>query len=228
MPNSKKKSAQAPSFPTPAAPASTRSPDPNAVLEAAVAQAISQLGAIETSLGADSPLTAEQKRRATKMRKGGEPIAATLAALAQQHQVESPSLQIAPMTAGLGRASALQPLVTSVAAFAQRLDDMIFAAQSGAWAIALQVYAVLQRMALTDGALAAALGPVAEFMAYRHVAPTPAGQPTKRKQRAIKKSVDKIKKLAPQLLVDTQQGPAATPAPAPASGSNVTPSPGQT
>jgi hypothetical protein len=225
MSTSKKKTPKPSAPPTgtvPASPATPASPDPNAALEALVTQAVSEIGSIEASIGDNPTITAAQKRRATKMRKGGEPIAASIAALAQQHQIESPSLQVAPMTAALGKAAALQPLVTSIAAFAQRLDNIVFAAQSGAWLIALQLYAVLRRQAATDGALHAALTPVTEFMSYRRQTPTPPGQPTKRTQRAIKKSVDKVKKLAPQLLAEPQPAPAAnaTPAAPPAAGSN--------
>ncbi len=129
------------------------------------------------------------------------------------------------MTAALGKSAALQPLVTSVAAFAKRLDDLVFATQSAAWVIALQLYAVLRRMATTDSALATALGPVAEFMAYRRPAPKAPGQPTKRQERSIKKSLKNVKKLAPQLLASTEpqpvggtsaEAPAGAPAPTPA------------
>jgi hypothetical protein len=203
----------APVSPAPASPAPTIAPDPNAALEAAVADAVSQIAALQTTVGVDPVITPAQKQRATKMRKGGEPIAATLGALAQQHQIESPALQVAPMTAALGKAAALQPLVTAVASFSKRLDDMVFEAQSGAWATALQLYAVLRRMAATDSALSTALGPVTAFMSYRHATPKAPGQPTKRQERSIKKSVKNVKKLAPQLLVEPQQEPSAPAAP---------------
>jgi hypothetical protein len=216
MSSTKKKSVPTqptPVSPVPATPVPATSPDPNSALEAAVAGAVSQLGTLETTLGVDSAITPAQKQRATKMRKGGEPIAAILGALAQQHQIESPALQVAPMTAALGKAAALQPLVAAVATFATRLDDMVFEAQSGAWATALQIYAVLRRMAGTNSALSTALGPVTAFMSYRHATPKAPGQPTKRQERSIKKSVKNVKKLAPQLLVEPQgeaTGPAAS------------------
>ena len=228
MSTTKKKSAStqsAPVPPAPAAPAPAVPPDPSAALEAAIAQAIGQIGEIEASVGVDPVITPAQKQRATKMRKGGGPIAAILGALAEQHQIESPALQVAPMTAALAKSAALQPLVTSVAAFAKRLDDLVFETQSAAWVIALQLYAVLRRMATTDSALATALGPVAEFMAYRHAAAKVPGQPTKRQQRSIKKSVKNVQKLAPQLLASPEpqpvggtsaEAPAVAPAPTPA------------
>jgi hypothetical protein len=216
MSNSKKKTVASTS---PAVPAND--------LETAVTQAIGQLSAIEASLGTAPPITAADKRRSTKMRKGGEAIAATIGALAQQHQAELPSIQVAPMMVALAKVETLQPLVTSVTSFAQRLDDSVFSAQSAAWTIALELYATLQRMAATSGALASALAPVTDFMAYRHPTPREPGQPTKPQQRALKKSVAKVKKLAPQLLVDDQQAGApevtASPTPATASASNGAP-----
>jgi hypothetical protein len=196
-------------------------------LDTTVTQAIGQLSAIEASIGPTPPITAADKRRSIRMRKGGAAIAATIGALAQQHQAELPSIQVAPMMAALARVETLQPLVTSVTAFTQRLNDVVFSAQSAAWTIALKFYAVLQRMAATDSALASALAPVTDFMAYRHPTPREPGQPTKPQQRALKKSVAKVKKLAPQLLVDDQQATApevaASPAPASAAASNGTP-----
>jgi len=144
MPKPKKKTSTSPALPA-------------NDLDTTVTQAIGQLSAIETSLGTAPPITATDKRRSIKMRKGGEAIAATIGALAQQHQAELPSVQVAPMIAALSKVETLQPLVTSVAAFAQRLDDTVFSAQSAAWTIALQLYALLQRMAATNGALASAL-----------------------------------------------------------------------
>jgi hypothetical protein len=197
---------------TPAPPPTPNPADPNAAFAALVQQAITQLDAIEATLGNDPPLTATEKRHAARMRKGGTPILATIATLATQHQLESPAMQVAPMTAEVEKASALQPLANRLVAFSTHVGDLIFAAQSSAWEQGLQFYAVLQRRSLADGELAAALQPVTQF--FRPKTAKAPGGPTQQQKKATKKAVTRLKKTAPQLLAETPatQAPAAPPA----------------
>jgi hypothetical protein len=44
----------------------------------------------------------------------------------------------------------------------------VFAAQSQAWDMALQYYAMLHRRAKSSGDLATSLQPITDFLAYRH------------------------------------------------------------
>src|ERR1700722_3504272 len=132
--------------PTPAA----TPPDVNAALEQYVQQTVTQLDTVEVGLGNDPALTPAQKRHALKFRKGGDKIIGQLGNLAQQQQLESPALNATDMVATLGKAQALQPLSDRVAAFAKHVDDVIFKSQSDSLAMAQQIYALLQRRALTD------------------------------------------------------------------------------
>ncbi len=76
MSSTKKKSVpaqSAPATPALASPAPATAPDPDAAFAAAIAEAISQIGTIEVSVGLESIITPAQKQRATKMRKGASP-----------------------------------------------------------------------------------------------------------------------------------------------------------
>jgi hypothetical protein len=210
-------------------------PDPNAALEAYVQQTVTDLDTVEAGLGGDPPLTPAEKRHAAKLRKGGDKVVGQIGDLATQHQLESPALQVSVMLALMGKAHALQPLADRLAAFVKHVTDVIFSAQSAAWVMAMQYYALLQRRAATDAELAKALQPIAQLFAYRHPSKkAPVGSPTKRQRKAVAKAKKALKtvaggKLAGQAPAETtaQQTPAspagAGAAPAPANGNGVTP-----
>jgi hypothetical protein len=219
--------------PTTATPAPA--PDPSAALEAYVNQTVSDLDTFEAGLGGDPPLTAVEKRHAAKLRKGGDKVVTQIADLARQHQLESPALQVSAMLALMGKAEALQPLADRLAAFVKHVTDVIFSAQSAAWVMAMQYYALLQRRAATDAELATALQPITQVFAYRHSSNKPAvGSPTKRQRKAAAKAKKTLQTVAGgafagSLAADgTPQQPAATPAgngvpAAPANGNGATP-----
>jgi hypothetical protein len=214
--------------PTPPPPPTPTS-GPNAALAAYVAQALAALDGAEAGLPADPTLTPAEKRHATKLRKGGEPIVTLIGALARQYQLESPVLHTDQMLADLEQAQILAPLTSKLLGFAKHVSDLTFGAQSSAWEMALQLYAVLQRRAQIDGSLAANLAPATEFLAYRHKSTKPAGTPTKRQRKATTKAVNTLAKMAPDKLA-----PGAAPvhvhaavnAPAPAPAANEAPANG--
>jgi len=205
----------------PAAPPQTPQPDPNVALAALVQQAVAQLVAIQSSLGDDPTLTATQKRHAVRMRKGGEPVLATIANLATQYGLESPTMQTVPMLQQAGKASALLPLVNGLVTLSQRVNDLVFAAQSSAWDGGIKFYTLLHRLAPSNTLLAAALQPVTQFFAYRHPTIKAAGAQTKPQKKATKKAVATLKNTAPQLLAP--QTPAQAPTAAPATPSPAAP-----
>lgn len=219
--------------PAEASPAPTPPPDPNTALEAYVQQTVTDLDNVEAGLGGDPPLTPVQKRHAAKLRKGGEKVVAQIGDLATQHQLESPALQVSVMLALMGRAQALQPLADRLAAFAKHVADVIFSAQSAAWVMAMQYYALLQRRAAADAELAKALQPIAQVFAYRHPSTkAPVGSPTKRQRQAVAKAKKTLKTVAggklagpaPATATETTSAPSATTAsPAQANGNAASP-----
>jgi hypothetical protein len=208
--------APSPAAPPPGPTVVQAQPPPNAALVTYVAQSIAEIDAAEAALAVDPPaLTPSQKRRAGKLRSGGDKAVGQIATLAKQYGVESSVLQADSMTLALEDAQALAPLVVRIQAFAKHVADLVFLWESAAWADAMQFYALLQRRSLVDGAMAASLQPVAAFFAKRHNAAAKTGKTPKRTARANAKAVKRLKKAAPQLLAASTQ-PGAAPAPAPA------------
>jgi len=222
-------SASSSSNATPATPSPQPSPDPNAALAAFALQAVAMIATIKAGLGDPPALAPSDKRRAVRFRKGGGPIVATIGDLAQQQQLELAALPVATMTSLLERATALAPLVSGLPSLTRLVGDMVFVAQSQAWEMALQYYAILRRRAKTDAKLAAALQPVTEFLAYRHPSTKPpVGSPTTKQVNAAKKAQKALAKvaggklagaslLAPRKKVAVSAAPAgATASPVPA------------
>jgi hypothetical protein len=222
---------QTPAAPVAATPAPTPSPapDPNAALVAAAQQAVATLVGAEATLGVgDAPLTSADKRRSTKLRKGGEKYVAQIGNLAKQYQLETPAMQVVTMLTLLGKATALQPVLDQLTIFLKHVSDSVFAAQSQAWDMALQYYAMLHRRAKTSGDLATSLQPIADFLAYRHPSTkAPPGSPTTRQVAAAKKAQKALTTVAAGSLATTNlldprkrpalptRSPAPTPAPSP-------------
>ena len=153
------------------------------------------LDAIEPTLSAQGPaLTGIQKRRALKARKGAERYLALLAPIAQQHGLDSESLSSTTLLTRLEDASTLQPVQTRLQNLSKRVSDELFSAQSDAWNMGLQFYAVLRRRAKVDGNVAQALEPVTKAFAYRH-ALVKADHPTKRETH-VKGQLKKATKAA--------------------------------
>ncbi|MGD0527177.1 MAG: hypothetical protein ABSE49_18700 [Polyangiaceae bacterium] len=222
--STKKPSTPSTTTPSPA-PVAPAPPDANAALAAVVQQALTQLTAIETSLGSGPPLTALQKRHAARMRKGGAAIVATIAALTTKTNLAPPALSVASMTAQAGAAATLQPLAEALAQLTQRVEDLVFAAQSSAWVSATKFYAILRREAPSDPSLVTALQPVTQFFAYRHPTVKAAGTPTKRQKKATKQAEATLAKDAPQDLVPEAPATPATAAAASPAAPAVAPAP---
>jgi len=196
--------------PSPTLGATTTQLPPNAALVAYVTQSLAQMDMAEAALAVDPPaLTSTQKRRAAKLRAGGDKAVGQIATLAKQYGVESSVLQADAMSLALADAQALAPLMVRIQAFEKHVSDLLFLWQSAAWEDAMQFYALLQRRSLVDGSLAASLAPVAAFFAKRHSS-TKAGKPPKRTAKANAKAVKRLKKAAPQMLAGGTTGSATT------------------
>jgi hypothetical protein len=203
---------------------------PIALPVTAVAQAMKMLDAAEALLAAEPlALTALEKRRLAKMRKGGDQVVRTLAPLATEYGLASSTLDSQTMVARLADAQALLPLQQRIVMLSKRVDDLVFRAHADAWLIALEFYAVLRRKAATNGDVAVALASVQQFFAYRH----PSTGPGTRQRRANAKARAARKVLglapgaghAPENPALAAPDPAPAPEPGPSDRPSATPSP---
>ena len=142
------------------------------------------LADIERALGVPpAALTAKDKRRTVRVRKGADAVMRQIVQLVATHRLESEALDAEAIVAPLQIAAALGALEIGLRRATKRISDQRFLATADAWTAALQFYALLQRRALVDGDVAAGLAPIEEFFAFRH-AGTRDGKATKLQIRA--------------------------------------------
>jgi hypothetical protein len=148
---------------------SSKSTKSNPSLADVVAQANSQLDDTEAKLGAQAPqLTAADKRRSVKFRKGAERIIPALATLLRSAGIDTTGLSVDQMTSDLQRAQTLQPLQARLQSMSKRVDDEVFTAQTSSLSTATSGYALLQHMSKRNGDIAKQLEPISDFFAYRN------------------------------------------------------------
>jgi hypothetical protein len=118
-------------------------------------------------IGNPPALTGTEIRRSTKLRKGGETVIPTVAALANQFGLTSKAHPTDAMVAKMKMAQSLIPLHRKLVAATKQVGDTMFLANSESWASAAVHYATLSKMARSDGDVAKTLAPVTEFFAHR-------------------------------------------------------------
>ena len=125
------------------------------------------LKTISALVGSPPALTATDRKRSSKLRKGGEAVIPAVAALANQFGLAVPGLPTATMLAQLNKAQSLVPLHKQMVTALKKVEDSIFLAHSESWSSTTVHYTMLQRLAKKDGDLAKALAPVSQFFAAR-------------------------------------------------------------
>jgi hypothetical protein len=154
---------------SPSTPAAAPPPPPGTGLKAIVAQISAELDAAEVALGPEPPATTPAgKRRTLKVPRAALKVVTLLAPIVQQHRLDSPGLSAQTMLDLYDTSQTLLPLQARLAKMKKRIDDSIYAVETQSWSMALQFYALLQRLAKNDGSIAAALVPIAKDFAYRH------------------------------------------------------------
>jgi len=151
---------------TTAAPA-TPAPAPTvvaAMTDPAVQECASLLDQVSAKLGSETPLNADQIRRATKMRKGGAEVIPKILALCEQHGVTKiGTLTTTEMSAQLKRGDALVQVGLRGAVVQKKVKDSAMGAHGRTWQIGMTMYKTLQRMAVDDPELALGLEPIEGF-----------------------------------------------------------------
>ena len=125
------------------------------------------VGTVTKWLGNPPALTAADMRRSNKLRKGGETVIPTVAALADQFGLTSTVHPTDAMLAKAKMAQSLIPLHRKLVALTKQVGDTMFQANSESWESATVHYATLSRMARADGDVAKTLAPVKKFFASK-------------------------------------------------------------
>jgi len=133
-----------------------------------IQQCTTLLTQIENVVPPGGALTATDKKRRAKARKGAEQYIPQLVALANQFGV---SLKLVPtdlIQKNSAEAVDLVPLLKQVGRVTKQLNDRVFQSRGDAWSDSSKLYAVLRRLSKDNGDLADGLSPVEEFFNHRH------------------------------------------------------------
>ena len=142
-------------------------------------------------------MSALDRRRAAKLKRGAHQVIPTIAHLANKFAVELPGSPISGMLSDIAHAQALEPLLGAVAQLHATLKDEHLRSQARAWKTATVTYGMLRMAAEANVSVRTELESVQTW--FRH--------------RAARKSSSSNKKhAAPPALTVTE--PATPPAPA--------------
>ena len=183
----------------------------------AATTAKSLIAILTAMAGTPLALTAKERRRAVRLRKGGEKVIPTITALSEQFGISVASHPTSAITANVNKANSLVAVHKQLVTATKQVEDAIFKAQSDSWDGATVHYTVLKRLARSNGDLATALTPVKEFFAQK----SPAVVKAENEKRGGRKGTKETKtSSATPASATTEpasaQTPAASPAPAPA------------
>ena len=168
-----------------------------------------------TSLAGPAPaLTATDRKRTSKLRKGGEKVVPTLLALSNRIGLSVPAYPTATIQANLDKVKALSPVHEGVVSAEKHLGDAIFQAQSALWDGATVHYTMLKRLAKKNGDVANALAPVTEFFAKKQPAVVKAEDAKRGHRKGVKEPKAPATTAATTTEPTSAQAPEAPPAPA--------------
>ncbi len=110
-------------------------------------------------------MTADDRRRLAKVRKGGEKYIPKLARAAVASGVSPSGYSIDEMTAAAAMVEKLEPLEEKLQALLKLVEDARLRASGTTWTTATLVYSMLKPVAARDGKVATAIAPVKAFFA---------------------------------------------------------------
>jgi hypothetical protein len=167
-------------------------------------------------------LTATDRVRITKIRKGGSKVIPILAQAAKQAGVNLPLAPVAPMEESLAEAQALVPVQAKIGVLQKQIADHVYTSEGASWATATALYAVLRRLSKHNGQLTTLLVPATEFFAYRASAVRAEHPKTKQGKQVLaqKKAAQAPLASASSSSPETADSPGAY-APAPAASPTV-------
>jgi hypothetical protein len=132
--------------------------------DAAVQECSALLTQVLGMIGEQAPLSTDEIRRSTKMRKGGAEVIPKILALCKQHGVTKiGSLTVEEMSDELKRGDALAQVGVSSSLVQKKVRESAMSAHGRSWQIGTTMYKTLKRMANDDPELALGLKSVEAF-----------------------------------------------------------------
>ena len=199
--------------------------------------AVAAISQARTLLDLPDPSSVTEMKRSTKLKKGGETQVPKLVSLGTTYNVSVPSRPTATMIEQLAHATQLEPAKAAIEELALIVNGSYFNSRSETWATATSLYSMLKKGSTREPKLAAALGPMQEYFAYRHPSvakakPTAATKAATKAQLRVQKQIEKLQGQLVKLQSIQSQAeeaptpeaaPPAQPAPAPAVAPTHTP-----
>ena len=137
-----------------------------------VAQAMAILGTNLVSL------SAVDRNRRNKGKRGGETQISVIASLATANNLSPPQHSVTELQNGYDMIKALKPLLAAISVFLKVIEDSLMQTQSDTWQVATLFYSMLKPLAARDPNVAKALEPVTEFFRPQKKAAKKSGEQT--------------------------------------------------
>jgi len=111
------------------------------------------------------PCSREEKRRAPRLRPGGEKIARVIADIADAVGFELPGMPTVNIRSALDYAQRLEPLQAEIGRLAAAVEDTSFEAQAECWSLTTAYYSALKKASRVNPGLQHALREPIEYFA---------------------------------------------------------------
>jgi hypothetical protein len=171
------------------------------------------IDSITTIAGPAPALTSKDRKRTSKLRKGGEKVIPTILALSDRIGLSVPEYPTATIQANLDKVKTLSPVHEGVVSAEKHLGDAIFQAQAQIWEGATVHYSMLKRLAKTNGDIANALAPVTQFFAHKQPAVVEAEDAKRGHRKGVKEPKGSKTTSAATQGTTSAQAPATPAAP---------------
>jgi hypothetical protein len=168
-------------------------------------------------VGTAPALSAKDRKRSTKLRKGGETVIPTVATLSDRYGLSIASHPTKTMVESAKKAQSLIPLYKQLVQATKQVADQMFSANSESWGAATVHYSMLKRLAKTNGDLETELAPVERFFKKRSptvVAEEKVTKDSRKAAKAAKSAAKAESKAAKTASAPAPVSPAVTESPA--------------
>jgi hypothetical protein len=123
-------------------------------------------------------LSAVDRNRRNKGKRGGETQISVIASLAAANNLSPPQHSAAELQNGYDTIKALKPLIAVISVLLKMVEDSLMQTQSDTWQVATLFYSMLKPLAARDPNVAKALEPVTEFFRPKKTAAKKSGEGT--------------------------------------------------
>jgi hypothetical protein len=139
-----------------------------------IEESIQLLARAAKAIGPVQRLSALDRSRGTKARRGGHQVAPAIAAIATKYGITLPGVSGDVINTALARVQSLAPLVNAAADAHATISDAHTSASRSMWSASTALYGMLKKAAKVNASIAVELQPVEEWFRPRKPGATPA------------------------------------------------------